>query len=147
MGKIHVLLRLRIGAELRAIKLRAIVGRARRCGGLEIAKWGSNSLDRRGSESHAAWKGSSSILLRMLDIGEINILKQGSHSVTIGVSGVPLLVKHRIRRPLLGGSEVNVQRVGRRVGITSLIRVDDVIVVVDEKLIIRRGRRDGALSC
>ena len=92
--KIRMLLKLRIGA-----KLRAIVYRARHFGGLEITKRGSNSLGHRGNESHAAWQGSSSILLRILGIGEINILEMGSHGVTINVSDIPLLVKHQIRHP------------------------------------------------
>ena len=73
--KIRMLLKLRIGA-----KLRAIVHRARCFRGLEIAKRGINLLSRRGSESQVAWKGSSSIPLKMLGIGEINILEKGSQT-------------------------------------------------------------------
>lgn len=124
-----------------------VVGRARRCRGRERGsqKRGSNSLDRRGSKRHPTWKGSSSILLRMLHAGEIIILEKGRHERMGGVSGVPLLMKHRIRRPHLGGSEV-CQRVGRWVVITSRIGVEDDVVVVDKRLMICRGRRGGALS-
>ena len=72
--------------------MRAIVGRSRRCRDLEIAKWRSNSLICRGSESHAAWKGSSSILLRMLEIGEIDIVEKGMNGLLIGMPGILLLI-------------------------------------------------------
>ena len=146
IGEINLLLGLGISA-----KTRAIVGRARRCRGLEIAKRRSDSLGRRGSGSHVAWKGRSTILLRMMEIGEIDILKKGRHAVTIGVSGVPLLMEHHIRRPQLGGCDARVHRVrpvhriGGRVVITSWNGVDAVDDAVDESLIIRRGRCVGAL--
>ena len=44
------------------------------------------------SESHAAWQDSSSILLRMLEIGEIDTEEKKMNGLLIGVPGIPLLM-------------------------------------------------------